>query len=106
LLGEMRQLFMILAALTLPTLGSARSMSNTFAVCRNAGGSSSSSAIDALPALRSRFELRAKRSRLVGDLERGHALIQAALGCRRMLLERVAVGHDNQRGRVRRGSVK
>ena len=40
------------------------------------------------------FDVRAERADLVVDVERGDALIRAALGCRRML-ERAAGGHDN-----------
>jgi hypothetical protein len=55
LLGEIRQLCRLLVAFTLPTLRSASSMSKTFAVSSHGGGSSSSAAIDTLPALRSRL---------------------------------------------------
>src|ERR1039458_7860043 len=54
-LGETRQLCRILVAFTAPCLGRASSMSKTFAVSRNGGGSSSSAPIDTLPALRSRL---------------------------------------------------
>ncbi len=50
------------------------------------------------------FELRAERADLVGRVECVDALIRAAFGCRRML-ERVAVGHDNQRESTRASLV-
>jgi hypothetical protein len=65
-------------------------MSQTFAVSRYGGGSTSSAPIDTLRALKSRLSC-AKRTDLVGPAERIHALIQAALGCRTML-ERVLTG--------------
>ena len=40
------------------------------------------------------LELRSSRTNLVRRAERVHALIQAALGCRPMLVERILVGDD------------
>src|SRR5207248_9977145 len=55
LLGEIRHCWRILLAFTRPYLGTASSMSKTFAVSTHAGGSSSSRWIEARPDLRSRL---------------------------------------------------
>jgi hypothetical protein len=47
-----------------------------------------------VPLLREGLALRAKRTNLVRRAERVDALIQAALGCRPMLVERVLAGGD------------
>ena len=76
------------------TWGRASGMSSTFALSRYGGGSRSSAPIDTRPALRSRLSLGAKRSGLVGPGERVQALVQAALGCCPVLVERAVVGGD------------
>ena len=53
--GEIRQSCRTLLTFTRPYFGTARSMSKTFAVSTNSGGSSSSEWMLARPALRSRF---------------------------------------------------
>jgi hypothetical protein len=49
------------------------------------------------------FDLRAERADLVADVERGDALIRAALGCRRMI--ELAAGGDGNHTRRHAASI-
>ena len=91
LLGEMRHWLRILLTFTRPYLGTASSMSKTFAVSTHSGGSSSSSWIDVAARLEVALELRAPRPDLVGPLQRFHSLHERSLGCRGVLASGVVV---------------
>ena len=81
----MRQGCRTLLALTRPYFGTASSMSKTFAVSRKSGGVKQQP-VDRHPAgLEIALELRAARADLVRTLERVHALVEAAFGCRDVL---------------------
>ena len=77
--GEMRQSCRTLLTFTRPYLGTASSMSKTFAVSTYSGGSSSRSWMLRRPALRSRLSCARLRPDLVGALERLHALDEGTL---------------------------